>query len=352
LRDKIDAFVDFPIEGLDLGERVEERRVAKKWIEEGHDLESLGINDASTKEPLLYDLYAVDEHLGGLGGGHYRAYAKNFQDGHWYHFDDTHVTNSTAKDSVNSSAYLLFYRRRTEKPLGGKLHEKVEEYRKKVESGELPDAKVESTGGPNGVVNSKSLDQEYSSSFVHTVSPDHSPPEHNEYYNGRAASSSHMIPGLELGSDNPFDIDPPDFDSSFNDNLLSSSTGDRYMFPTLYSNHVKANSASSSNEANSPASSFGRGHRGLDMEKWDQDDDPMDDIPDLEDVDTYQSVRQQNHLDEIDSDHLDDEPGLSVAPGSSKAITPPLTTPSPSSRTPAREAAPSPPANHEELNGA
>lgn len=100
LRDKIDSFVDFPVESLDLGGRVEERRVAKEWIEKGNDLESLGISDASTKEPLMYDLYAVDEHLGGLGGGHYRAYAKNFQDDNWYHFDDTHVSNSSAKASV------------------------------------------------------------------------------------------------------------------------------------------------------------------------------------------------------------------------------------------------------------
>jgi ubiquitin carboxyl-terminal hydrolase 4/11/15 len=100
LRDKIDAFVDFPIEGLDLGERVEERQVAKRWIEEGHDLESLGIGDASTKEPLLYDLYAVDEHLGGLGGGHYRAYTKNFQDDKWYHFDDGNVTICAAEAAV------------------------------------------------------------------------------------------------------------------------------------------------------------------------------------------------------------------------------------------------------------
>jgi hypothetical protein len=161
-----------------------------------------------------------------------------------------------------------------------------------------------------------------------------------------------MIPGLELGSDNPFDNDPPDFDSSLNDHLLLSSTGDRYMFPSVYGNHVNANSASSSNEAISPTSSFGHPRRGLNLEPWNQDDDPMDDLPDLEDADTYHPLRQQNHLDEIDSDHLDDEPGLSVAPGSSKAITPPLTTPSPRSRTPAREAAPSPPTNHEELNDA
>jgi len=27
---------------------------------------------------LLYDLYAVSNHFGGLGGGHYTAYAKNW----------------------------------------------------------------------------------------------------------------------------------------------------------------------------------------------------------------------------------------------------------------------------------
>ena len=26
---------------------------------------------------LIYDLYAVSNHFGGLGGGHYTAYAKN-----------------------------------------------------------------------------------------------------------------------------------------------------------------------------------------------------------------------------------------------------------------------------------
>jgi hypothetical protein len=160
-----------------------------------------------------------------------------------------------------------------------------------------------------------------------------------------------MIPGLELGSDNPFDNDPPDFDSSFNDDILLAGTSNRYTFPTIY--HVNANSASSSNEAISPASSSGPTRRTLNLEPWNQDDEQMEDMPDLEDVDAYHPLRHQNHLDEIDSDHLDDDgPGPSVAPSSSKAITPPVTTPSPRSRTPAREAAPSPPANHEELNDA
>lgn len=65
-RDKIDALIDFPVEGLDLSDRV------------GHKEEGKG---------FMYDLFAVDNHYGGLGGGHYTAYAKNFEDGKWYTFD-------------------------------------------------------------------------------------------------------------------------------------------------------------------------------------------------------------------------------------------------------------------------
>lgn len=64
-RDKVDALVDFPIEGLDLSERV--------GLAEGKD--------------LVYDLFAVDNHYGGLGGGHYTAYAKNFFDQQWYEYN-------------------------------------------------------------------------------------------------------------------------------------------------------------------------------------------------------------------------------------------------------------------------
>ena len=101
LRDKIDTFVDFPIEGLDLEAMVGEREVAKRLQSQGLDLFSLGLGDID--EPLVYDLYAVDEHLGGLGGGHYRAYALNHITKKWYHFDDSFVTESTAEQSVVSS---------------------------------------------------------------------------------------------------------------------------------------------------------------------------------------------------------------------------------------------------------
>jgi ubiquitin carboxyl-terminal hydrolase 4/11 len=65
-RDKLDVFVDFPIEGLDLTSRVIESEEGKQEV---------------------YDLFAVDDHWGGLGGGHYTAFAKNFVDNEWYEYN-------------------------------------------------------------------------------------------------------------------------------------------------------------------------------------------------------------------------------------------------------------------------
>ncbi|KAG8727039.1 CSN-associated deubiquitinating enzyme Ubp12, partial [Ceratobasidium sp. 423] len=93
MRDKIDALVEFPITRLDLNDRVGE-----------------------SEGECVYDLFAVDEHMRGLDGGHYRAYAKNLSDNEWYHFDDSCVTKSSAEDSINANAYLLFYRRRALDP--------------------------------------------------------------------------------------------------------------------------------------------------------------------------------------------------------------------------------------------
>ena len=68
LRDKLDISVDFPITGLDLTTRVATQEEGKS---------------------LIYDLFAVDNHYGGLGGGHYTAYASNFMDENqtWYEYN-------------------------------------------------------------------------------------------------------------------------------------------------------------------------------------------------------------------------------------------------------------------------
>lgn len=97
--DKIDAVVDFPIEGLDMSPYL-----ALPTLE---------------KDGVIYDLFAVDNHYGGIGGGHYTSYVKNFVDNSWCHYDDSHVTQTSPEEVVTRAAYLLFYRKRSLHFLGG-----------------------------------------------------------------------------------------------------------------------------------------------------------------------------------------------------------------------------------------
>ncbi|KAI1429243.1 hypothetical protein F5Y12DRAFT_727337 [Xylaria sp. FL1777] len=97
-RDKLETLVDFPTENLDITSRVLQSEEGKQEN---------------------YDLIGVDCHYGGLGGGHYTAYAKSFIDGQWYSYNDSSVSKTTADRIVDSSAYMLFYRRRSNVSLGG-----------------------------------------------------------------------------------------------------------------------------------------------------------------------------------------------------------------------------------------
>ena len=63
-------------------------------------------------DPVLYDLYAVSNHIGGINGGHYTAFCKNQLDGNWYKFDDSNVKKLEEGGVCNKNAYLLFYRRK------------------------------------------------------------------------------------------------------------------------------------------------------------------------------------------------------------------------------------------------
>ena len=66
----------------------------------------------SDKDHSVYDLFAVSQHYGGTGFGHYTAICENF--GKWYCYDDGCV-HEIDKTKVNSSAaYVLFYRRKTD----------------------------------------------------------------------------------------------------------------------------------------------------------------------------------------------------------------------------------------------
>lgn len=115
-RDKLDVRVDFPIEGLDMTKRIVE----------------------SDGKEEVYDLFAVDNHYGSLGGGHYTACAKSFVDGEWYDYNDSSV--SKIKDLsklITPAAYLLFYRRRSGgAALGGPRFQEIIERMKEQEGEE------------------------------------------------------------------------------------------------------------------------------------------------------------------------------------------------------------------------
>uniref|UniRef100_A0A8C6XG08 Ubiquitin carboxyl-terminal hydrolase n=1 Tax=Naja naja TaxID=35670 RepID=A0A8C6XG08_NAJNA len=77
-RDKLDTVVDFPIRDLNMSEFV--------------------CDPAAS--PYVYDLIAVSNHYGGLGVGHYTAYAKNKINGKWYYFDDSNVSPASEEQIV------------------------------------------------------------------------------------------------------------------------------------------------------------------------------------------------------------------------------------------------------------
>ena len=90
-RDKLDTLVDFPINNLDMAEYL--------------------LNNPEN-ESHVYDLIAVANHYGGLGGGHYTAYAKNHNTGTWHYFDDSNVTPTSEDNILSKAGYVLFYQRR------------------------------------------------------------------------------------------------------------------------------------------------------------------------------------------------------------------------------------------------
>ncbi|KAL0912218.1 hypothetical protein M5K25_018180 [Dendrobium thyrsiflorum] len=89
-KNKLETLVDFPIKGLDLSNYIVYR----------------------TQEPRnQYELYAISNHYGNMGGGHYTAYVYHDAEDKWYDFDDRHVSHVTLDTIKSSAAYVLFYKR-------------------------------------------------------------------------------------------------------------------------------------------------------------------------------------------------------------------------------------------------
>ncbi|KAM7528247.1 hypothetical protein LguiB_031657 [Lonicera macranthoides] len=89
LKNKLETFVDFPTHNLDL---------------------STYIAYKNGQSSYRYMLYAISNHYGSMGGGHYTAFVHHGGD-RWYDFDDSHVSPISEDKIKTSAAYVLFYRR-------------------------------------------------------------------------------------------------------------------------------------------------------------------------------------------------------------------------------------------------
>jgi len=125
-QEKISTYVDFPLEGLDLapfcdvppGGAPSSGGGGGGETEERGDEEPLPPKTRQAADGTLYDLFAVLNHYGRMGFGHYTAYARDWLLGDklsdvWLEFDDNDVTPCEGPQAVKSNAaYILFYRRR------------------------------------------------------------------------------------------------------------------------------------------------------------------------------------------------------------------------------------------------
>ncbi|CAI7903702.1 unnamed protein product [Closterium sp. NIES-53] len=59
----------------------------------------------------VYELYAISNHYGGMGGGHYTAYVQLGNERQWHTFDDSFVSPAIESQIETPAAYVLFYRR-------------------------------------------------------------------------------------------------------------------------------------------------------------------------------------------------------------------------------------------------
>jgi len=87
---KINSLIDFPLDNLDLSKYVR------------------GYNASSH----VYELFGICNHIGGVMGGHYTAFAKN-TDKKWAHYNDRNVDIvENPEQMITPMAYCLFYRKK------------------------------------------------------------------------------------------------------------------------------------------------------------------------------------------------------------------------------------------------
>ncbi|XP_069115332.1 ubiquitin carboxyl-terminal hydrolase 2-like [Argopecten irradians] len=83
---KVSSCVDFP-STLDMSEFASEKGASR----------------------VVYNLYAVSNHIGSVHSGHYTAYCKHPYSAEWNSFNDTRVSSTSSSSVISPEAYVLFY---------------------------------------------------------------------------------------------------------------------------------------------------------------------------------------------------------------------------------------------------
>lgn len=95
-REKLETEVQFPLTGLDISPYLSAER-------------------RTDMPPASYNLVGVCNHMGGMRGGHYTAYAHLSEDpriqGSWCLFNDRQTSVASSDRVCSRSAYVLFYQR-------------------------------------------------------------------------------------------------------------------------------------------------------------------------------------------------------------------------------------------------
>ncbi|GAA5798456.1 hypothetical protein HPULCUR_003859 [Helicostylum pulchrum] len=100
-KDKLTTFVDSPLTGLDLSKYVPRTMFSPDQIIE--------------KSMFHYNLYAISNHFGTTGGGHYTANVYNGYRKEWHTFNDSQFSVCPEPKVLTEAAYNLFYVRSTVK---------------------------------------------------------------------------------------------------------------------------------------------------------------------------------------------------------------------------------------------
>jgi ubiquitin carboxyl-terminal hydrolase 4/11/15 len=106
-QEKLDAMVEFPLEGLNMAKHCSGPNLA---CQIGSDTVFDGSFDAN------YDLFGVVNHFGRMGFGHYTSFCRQWDEEElstqWHMYDDSKVQPAEPSDVSSPAAYILFYRRR------------------------------------------------------------------------------------------------------------------------------------------------------------------------------------------------------------------------------------------------